>query len=360
METKVSVILPVYNEENYIATCLKSLLNQTLKEIEIICINDGSTDNSLSILREFQQKDNRISVVEKENEGAAIARNIGINLAKGKYLAFLDADDFFENDMLRKSYYKAEKEKAEIVVVASDAFDEQVQKIIKRPWTLQISYLPKKRVFSYKDMSDRVFNFTNGWAWDKLFSRKFIIENELQFQNLRTTNDLLFTFLALVKAERIVTINEVLIHQRIQVPNSLSITRFKSWECFNIALLALKEQLIKMKIYEVVEKSYMNFVLNFMVETLFALQGKAFFDAYQLIKIKAKDELKICDKEETYFYNQYYYKIIIKIMCLTAEEFLWKQIGNSIEAGMQLYDIKTSRTYKLSVELKTIIDWFRI
>ena len=87
---QVSIIVPVYNVEKYLSKCLESLINQTLKDIEIICVNDGSTDNSLSILKEYANKDSRIKIIDKQNEGVSVARNTGIEVATGEYLMFVD------------------------------------------------------------------------------------------------------------------------------------------------------------------------------------------------------------------------------------------------------------------------------
>ena len=92
---KVSVIIPVYNVEEYLRECLDSIVKQTLREIEIICVDDGSTDNSLEILKEYAKKDNRITVITQKNLHAGVARNAGLAVAKGEYLSFLDSDDFF-------------------------------------------------------------------------------------------------------------------------------------------------------------------------------------------------------------------------------------------------------------------------
>ena len=92
---KISVIIPVYNVEEYLAQCLETVINQTLKDIEIICIDDGSTDNSLYILKKFAEKDKRITILKQKNLHSGVARNAGLAAAKGKYLSFLDSDDFF-------------------------------------------------------------------------------------------------------------------------------------------------------------------------------------------------------------------------------------------------------------------------
>ena len=112
---KVSVIIPVYNTEKYLRRCLDSVCNQTLRDIEIICINDCSTDNSLSILEEYAGNDNRIKLIDfKENKGAAVARNTGIDMAEGKYIGFVDSDDFVDLDFYEKLYTKAVETGADI------------------------------------------------------------------------------------------------------------------------------------------------------------------------------------------------------------------------------------------------------
>lgn len=95
---KLSVIVPVYNVEKYLKECINSIINQTLKDIEIICVNDGSTDNSLKILEELSQLDNRIKIINKENGGLASARNAGMKVASGEYYTFIDSDDFIDTN----------------------------------------------------------------------------------------------------------------------------------------------------------------------------------------------------------------------------------------------------------------------
>ena len=124
----VSVIIPVYNAAEFLKDGLNSLLKQTLREIEIICVDDGSTDGSLVILKEFEKADARIRVIHQENQGAGAARNNGMDVARGKYLAFLDADDFFEKNMLKAAYDRAEETEAEVCLM-------QTSMIIQRKYT---------------------------------------------------------------------------------------------------------------------------------------------------------------------------------------------------------------------------------
>ena len=118
----VSVIVPVYNVENYLRQCLNSITGQTLKNIEIICVDDSSTDGSKRILEEYAKKDERVKIITQPNKGAGAARNNGLSVAKGKYLSFLDSDDFFEPDMLEHAYNKAEEDCADFVVFKSDQY----------------------------------------------------------------------------------------------------------------------------------------------------------------------------------------------------------------------------------------------
>ena len=119
---KVSVIIPVYNVQAYLRQCMDSVTGQTLRDIEIICVNDESTDDSLQILEEYVAKDKRVQIITQKNAGAGAARNNGMRHAKGKYLSFLDADDFFEPDMLEKAYEQAEKDQSDFVVYKSDQY----------------------------------------------------------------------------------------------------------------------------------------------------------------------------------------------------------------------------------------------
>ena len=113
--SKVSIIVPVYNVEKYIGKCIVSLKEQTLKDIEIIVVDDGSTDKSISVVEEYIKNDERIKIYKKENGGLSDARNYGMTKATGKYIAFVDADDYVEKDFCEKMYSKAQKEKSDIV-----------------------------------------------------------------------------------------------------------------------------------------------------------------------------------------------------------------------------------------------------
>ena len=112
---KVSIIIPVYNTEKFLKRCLDSIINQTFKDIEIVCVNDGSKDNSLNILKEYHQKDNRILIINQENSGVSAARNAGVIKSSGEYIMFVDSDDWIELDTVESVYYIIEKSNVDVV-----------------------------------------------------------------------------------------------------------------------------------------------------------------------------------------------------------------------------------------------------
>ena len=117
--SKVSVIVPVYNTEKYLEKCLNSLINQTLHDIEVICVNDGSTDNSLNILNQYAQKDNRIKIINQENKMQGAARNAGTQIAAGEYIGFVDSDDWIDLDYFEKLYNAATKYNLDIALATN-------------------------------------------------------------------------------------------------------------------------------------------------------------------------------------------------------------------------------------------------
>lgn len=305
---KVSVIVPVYNVENYLDQCLTSIVNQTLKEIEIICVNDSSTDGSLDILNKYAKQDARIQIVTQENAGAGAARNRGMTMATGKYLAFLDADDFFEADLLEKQYQMAETDKADFVVCKSDQYHTEKKEYVQTSWVVREKELPPYHPFSYRQMTDNVFKVFVGWAWDKLYRRSFIEKYCLKFQEQRTSNDMLFVFSAVVLAKKISIVPEVLIHQRRDAKDSLSKTRENSWWCFYDALTALREKLIEEDKFWELEKDFINYALHFTLWNYNTLSEPT----KSLLKDKLEEDwlekLGIKGKKEEYFYNKKEYQ----------------------------------------------------
>lgn len=309
----VSVIIPCYNVEKYLRQCLDSVINQTLKDIEIICVDDESSDGTLEILKEYQKKDNRLKVITQKNAGAGAARNNGLKAAKGQYLSFLDSDDFFEQNMLQEAYDSAEQNQADFVVFNSDQYHMDKKSFVMTPWVLHMADIPPYMPFAYRQLTDNVFKVFVGWAWDKLYRREFVLQNKLYFQEQRTTNDMLFVFSGLIVAKKISVVDKVLVHQRRGSSESLSVTREKSWHCFYDALTALKHRLEDEGIFWELEQDYINYALHFSLWHLNTLAEPT----HQLLKDKLCTEwfaaLGISNKPESYFYNHAEYAQFINL-----------------------------------------------
>ena len=260
---KVSVIVPLYNAEDYLNKCLTSLINQTFSDIEIICIDDGSTDDSMKILKEFAENDERIIIVKKEHSNAGEARNEGLRIARGQYLAFTDADDFAEPDMIERAYKTAEKQSADIVWFRSRMYDHFLSEYADCPWTLRPHEMPANRPFSASEASEKIFNMGSCTPWDKLFKSSFIFDNGITFQSVTTSNDMVFTFGALSLANRITTIEDILYNQRVNHLKVLSTNVYNTTLNYYKALSGLKEFLIGHGVYESFEKSFKNWAVDF-------------------------------------------------------------------------------------------------
>ena len=317
----VSVIMPVYNGETYLRQCLDSVVNQTLKEIEIICVDDGSSDRSVEILKEYAAKDERVMVLQQANAGAGAARNNGLSKASGKYLSFLDSDDFFETDMLEKAVEKIAADRADFVVFRCDHYLNDTNTFKKAAYTLKKQTLPPYMPFNFRQITDNVFKAFVGWAWDKVYDREFVMKHNLRFQEQRTSNDMLFVFSALVLAKRITCLDEVLAHQRRNNGESLSNTREKSWFCFYNALKALRDVLKEKGLYEELKKDFINYAVHFSLWNLNTITGECYEKLYTKLHEEWFEELEVTGHDEDYFYNKTEYKQLADILRYDFKEY---------------------------------------
>jgi len=202
---KVSVIIPVYNVEKYLRECLDSVINQTLKDIEIICINDGSTDSSLDILNEYKKKDNRIIVITQENQGVGITRNTGIKLANGEFVIFIDPDDLYpENDILETLYDKAIKNHVMICGGEFSHFEDGSHNY-KQDFVASLDgYLFKENsIVDYKN-----YQFDYGYH-RFIYNREFLIQNNIFFPNYKRFQDPPFFVNAMITAKQFYGIHKI-------------------------------------------------------------------------------------------------------------------------------------------------------
>lgn len=321
---KVSVIIPVYNSELYIEETLENVIHQTLKDIEIIVVNDGSTDRTLELLEEYQKRDDRITVISQEKADAGTARNRGMKIATGEYLSFLDADDIYQRNLLERSYTAAKEKNAEIVVFRSNRFDEKAESYEDTPWTIRKEFLPEKEVFSHRDMSNIFYCFAGGWAWDKLFLAKFVREAGLEFQEQRWINDKLFVETALAKANRIHVINDVLICKRINNAGSLT-TRYASDgknDYLFRALLAIKKQLTEWGVFQEFEKDFVNYCVHHILWSLDQFfESSTYETIFESTKSRDIKELGLEEAEQKDFHYFEDYRWLKALISSSPEEY---------------------------------------
>lgn len=349
---KVSVILPVYNCEKYLRQCLDSLRKQTLRDIEIICVNDGSADNSLAILREYAAKDTRFIIISTENRGAGAARNTGIKAACGKYLYFPDSDDWFEPNMLSVAYRQAEQYKAEITVFRSMLYDNETGAETPCTYSVRLEALPKFQPFSVRNIERSVFRNIMGWAWDKLYLRSLVVANELFFQEQRTTNDMYFVFASLFKASKISVCGDFLYHQRRNVSGSLSATRERSWECFYKALCKVRRELAEMGIFEKYQADFTDYALHSCLWNLNSLSENAGMKLYDKLKNEWFKDLGIVDAPREWFAFNEEYRQYQEIMAAENDYLSFKLAQVKFENGELKRQLDTK--YTVSTEHKSI------
>lgn len=201
---KISVIIHISNSGKNLSNCLENVINQTLMEIEIICIDDDSTDNSLDILKKYGEKDKRITIIHIRIQ-SDIAKNIGLNIAKGKYLSFLDSDIILELNMLEEMYKTISKYQSDIIICRCKFINLNTEKNNKQIFDncLKTNLIPKRNNFSTLGISKNIFQFCKGWTSDKLFRTDFILSNNIKFQNISYFNDFYFTYTAIFFSKNI-------------------------------------------------------------------------------------------------------------------------------------------------------------
>lgn len=211
----ISIIVPIYNCEKYLEESINSIINQTYHNLEIILVNDGSTDKSLNICKKFADRDERIKILSQENKGATFARNSGLKKSKGKYLMFFDADDILCKDAVLKMANNFKKEECDIVIGSCKNIDENGE-----IFSTKTHY--NDDIFSNKKVYEVCSNY-DPFPGNKLYKSEIIRENLLEFDHVKIAQDLNFYLKYLIFCKNVITISECVSYYRI-VNNSISRT----------------------------------------------------------------------------------------------------------------------------------------
>jgi glycosyltransferase involved in cell wall biosynthesis len=257
---KVTFIVPIYNVEKYLCECLDSIVNQTLQEIQIICVNDGSTDNSLAIVQEYAARDPRILVIDKPNGGLASARNAAFPFIKGEYIQFVDSDDFIDKTATQKLYAIAKQTNADILSFDWIKVDEDSRIIYEQ------NNQPK--AISIIDSEEQIRNYIrHGFSvvvWNKLFRSDLILNVKLMFPEVYYDEDNAFTFLAMALVNKIVFFHHRLYFYRIRLTSIVhTVNKPARLRDMIIDIVFMREELIRLGKYESFEDEYLLYKLKY-------------------------------------------------------------------------------------------------
>ena len=302
--TVVTIIIPVYNVEPYLEQCLDSLLNQTLNNFEVICVDDGSTDHSLLILRQYASKDSRIIVKQQEHRGAGAARNLGLQFASGEYVIFLDSDDFFESELLETLVEAIDAEHSDIAVCKARKFYNDTTEFRPFPASIRNEYCPPVSPFSPHEFPKYIFNMFQIAPWNKMFRHSFIQAHHILFQEIPRANDVAFVIEALSLAKKITVVKKELVNYRINTGTSLQQTNDKTPLSFWSAFTEAKNRLILTGHYEEYKQSFLNCVL---INTFYNLRSVNTIEAHDvivsLIKHQAEETFGFFKEPVDYYYQ---------------------------------------------------------
>lgn len=299
---KVSIIMPVYNYKDYLKETLDCLINQTLKEIEIICIDDESTDGSYEILKEYANKDKRIKILKQKHSNAGNARNLGIDNSNGEYLLFLDSDDIFLENLCKYSYNHAIKNNVDIVLFGANRYDMKTNKKSRINFILETEIIPNG-VFSPKDINDKIFQISSSAPWSKLFKSSFVKSNNMRFQSCSNSNDVFFTRTSFVTAKRIVMLNKVLVEYRINHGINTQAKKHKEPLAFFNAYKEVKRYLEEHNLYETYKNSFRNVVAKEIIFNYNTTKDEAKNIILDKLKNGGLKELDIHNMKEEDFYD---------------------------------------------------------
>jgi glycosyltransferase involved in cell wall biosynthesis len=328
------VVIPVRNGEKDLRASLGSIVAQTLADIEVIVVDDASTDGSRAVIEEFVSADPRFRYEVGPGIGSAsAARNVGLDLASGDYLAFLDADDFFAPTMLQELYERAREDDADIVLTKFRTVDRTTRDATPADWALRLQYFPPRTPISPDDLGDHLFFAVNPAAWNKLFRTAFIRQTGLRFQHLRRTNDVYFSYMALALAQRISVVEGYLIDYQVNNSTSLQGSLHESPLEFVQALDRLSGHLEEAGLFPKLERAFVNEAVEICLTNLRKVRSAlAFAEVHQALRTEVFGRFGVLNRAPDYFLRDDLASQVRAIMELSTEELLFSRLVRANES----------------------------
>lgn len=238
-QIKVSIILPIYNAENHIKKTLDSILAQTFENIEIICVNDGSKDRTLEVLKNLEQQDERIKIIDKKNEGAWKARLDGIKKSVGEYIAFVDSDDYVEQDFIKKLYDSIKKNNSDISVCGFKRIDEDTEKVLSQEMRYK-----ETRIIEKGSNFEEVIS-VNTALWNKLYKASLLKEIKELENPPRILEDMVFLARVYLKTEKISFVDDYLYNYMVREGSAMNTLKDNDIYLVQSAMLQIKGEYLK-------------------------------------------------------------------------------------------------------------------
>ena len=356
---KISVIIPVYNTVNYLERCIESVLKQTLKDFEIICIDDGSNDGSYELLHNYAAIDKRIKVFRNKEKGVAHARYQGCSMAKAAYIQFLDSDDWLDEKALETVYRQYLLNDYDICSFRYYNYDENEKKILSITSGIEEACLPVKNVFNYNDCKEKIFQLIAPNVWSKTYKKDFIQKFLKMVIGFNGSEDMFISCYSSLFAKRIIFIKEPLYYYRRNRLNSLQTSKdlqpLKFYNAYKLFCKLITEHYD----YENLKISYMNRALRGCIYDLLSKKTEeGYYITYKFLKEKGLQELKILGYPKSYYYNKNDYilmKCIVDYPYMFSKSDLFIIANNKINSNnkdeiLNKYKFK----YKLEIAKKEV------
>lgn len=330
MNIKISVIVPVYNTEKYLKKCLDSILNQTFKEFELIVVNDGSTDESLDILKNYEAKYDNIIVINKQNEGQGVARNKALEICRGEYIAFADSDDYVEPNMLELMYTKSNENNLDVVICSYKCVNSNGDRVIDNNIILK-----DEEVINNVECIKRflVTDTIEGFSWNKLFKRK--VFNDIKYPEDMKYEDIPTVVSLLINSDRIGFINKELYNYLIRDNSTTATQTIKNTQDY-VKSIYMVGEILKNKYINNLEKEYEYYhskkIISSILEFFKTNENKK---ENRELGIYIKKYVSTINKYKILFSNNYFKKIeALKIIVKIYLYYIYMKVNKKYRGKM--------------------------
>ena len=296
MKNMISVIIPVYNVEEYLHFCLNSILKQTYQNFEIICIDDASTDSSLEILEYFTQKDSRVKIIKNDyNKGPGYSRNRGLDVAQGNYISFLDADDWFSFNAFEILVKKIERDNLDFLMFKNIVYYEEPHDFgFEEYYDMEFMNTFENQVFNHWDLDKTKLFVISNAPWNKFYLKSFLEDNNIRFPNENLIHeDNPFFYKAITSAKRVSIIDEYLYNRRRRPGSIMTLDNERLFDSIEVAYKVLDVFFENDELYDYYKKEVLTYILSMFRGKYYQIEKEFKEDFYKAVQ----EAYKVCIKK---------------------------------------------------------------